>query len=184
MPRTSGRAAEGASIGGEVTTIMDTEIYSSSSEEETFQLGAEFAERLNPGDVVAFYGDLGAGKTEFVKGVCHGMNVDEIVASPTYTIVNQYVGADRNGVVADIYHIDLYRIEKQTELIDVGLSDLLADMRAFKLIEWAENADTILPLVRYDVVLTALDDDNLRRIEIIHRDGVAVSGVGRHVFSR
>ncbi|HVZ41807.1 MAG TPA: tRNA (adenosine(37)-N6)-threonylcarbamoyltransferase complex ATPase subunit type 1 TsaE [Candidatus Kapabacteria bacterium] len=162
---------------------MDTEIYSSFAEEETYRLGEAFASRLRGGDIVAFYGDLGAGKTEFIKGICQGMNVEEIVASPTYTIVNQYVGTDADDEEVSIYHIDLYRIEKSEELIEVGLTDLLADRHSIKLIEWAENAEPVLPKVRYDVIVTALDDENQRRIEIIFRDGLAMSGVRTHAYS-
>jgi tRNA threonylcarbamoyladenosine biosynthesis protein TsaE len=169
--------------GGEEIITMDTEIYSSFDEEETFQLGVDFCGRLNPGDIVAFYGDLGAGKTEFIKGVCQGMNVDEIVSSPTYTIVNQYVGEDRNERPIDIYHVDLYRIENAKELIEVGLADLLADTGSIKLIEWAENADSILPPLRYDIYFVTLDDENSRRIEIVHRDNAAVE-TSRHLYSR
>ncbi len=163
---------------------MDTEIYSSFSEDETFQLGIDFAERLNIGDVVAFYGDLGAGKTEFIKGICQGLNVDEIVSSPTYTIVNQYGGMREVGGPIAVYHIDLYRIDKEAELVEAGLYDVVADPDAIKLIEWAENADPILPPTRYDVVLTALDDDNARRIEITYRDSLPVAGARARVYSR
>lgn len=150
---------------------MDTETYSSHSEEETFEIGADFSSRLQAGDVIAFYGELGAGKTEFIKGICQGMSVEEIVSSPTYTIVNQYTGEDRRRRAVDIYHVDLYRIENAGELIEVGLSELLADGNSIKLIEWAENAEVILPAERYDIYFVALDDENSRRIEVMHRDG-------------
>jgi tRNA threonylcarbamoyladenosine biosynthesis protein TsaE len=162
---------------------MDTEIYSSFDEEETFQLGVDFSGRLTPGEVVAFFGDLGAGKTEFIKGICQGMNVEEIVSSPTYTIVNQYSGEDRSERSVDIYHVDLYRIENAKELIELGLADLMADAASIKLIEWAENAESILPPVRYDIYFVTLDDENSRRIEIVHRDNAAVE-TSRHVYSR
>ncbi len=163
---------------------MDTEIYSSFSEEETFQLGIDFSMRLNAGDIIAFYGELGAGKTEFIKGICQGMNVDEIVSSPTYTIVNQYVGEDRRRHTIDIYHVDLYRIENAGELIEVGLADLLQDDDSIKLIEWAENADSILPAVRYDIYFFTLNEENTRRIEVIHRDSSSVEPDHAHVLIR
>lgn len=159
------------SVGDEEIMIMDTETYSSYSEEETFEIGANFSSRLQAGDVIAFYGELGAGKTEFIKGICQGMNVEEIVSSPTYTIINQYAGEDRRRRAVDIYHIDLYRIENAGELIEVGLSEFLADGNSIKLIEWAENAEAILPAERYDIYFVALDDENSRRIEVMHRDG-------------
>lgn len=170
--------------GDEVIMTMNTEIYSSSSEAETIQLGAGFAQRLVNGDVVAFYGELGAGKTEFIKGICEGMGVEEIVASPTYTIVNQYTGYGRRKEPVTIYHIDLYRIERQAELIEVGLADILADVDAIILIEWAGNAAAVLPPARYDVILTQLDDENFRRIEIDQRDAVAVGAPRKPAFSR
>ena len=157
---------------------MDIEVYSSTSEEETLRLGIEFSKRLVRGDVVAFYGELGAGKTEYIKGICDGFAVREIVSSPTFNIVNQYAGEDRNGRAITLYHIDLYRIETQQELIEMGMEETLGDGEAVKLVEWAEIAGAMLPRERYDVKLTSLEDENSRRIEVIHRDAVAVNGSG------
>lgn len=163
---------------------MDTEIYSSSSEEETLQLGSDFSTRIHPGDVIAFYGELGAGKTEFIKGICQGMKVEEIVSSPTYTIVNQYQGSDRRRRPIEIYHVDLYRIERMAELIETGIYDLLSDNLSIKLIEWAENAESILPAERYDIYFATLDEENSRRIEIVHRDASAAgTNAGRYVYA-
>ncbi len=163
---------------------MDTEIYSSFSEEETFQIGIDFSARIRQGEVIAFYGELGAGKTEFIKGICRGMKVEEIVSSPTYTIVNQYISEDRRRPPVEIYHVDLYRIENAAELLEVGLCELLSDITSIKLIEWAENAETILPAERYDIYFATLDEENSRRIEIIHRDGTATEkNAGRHLYA-
>jgi len=151
---------------------MDTEIYSSSSEEETFHLGTRFAERLSPGDVVAFSGDLGTGKTEFIKGICDQMQVDEIVSSPTYTIVNQYAAETSDGEQTIVYHIDLYRIENLEELTELGFQEIIADPVAIKLIEWAPIAASLLPPARWEVQLATLDDENARRIEIARREPV------------
>lgn len=172
------------SSGGEGIITMDTETYSSFSEEETFEIGVDFSSRLQAGDIIAFYGELGAGKTEFIKGICHGMNVEEIVSSPTYTIVNQYLGEDRRRRQVDIYHIDLYRIANGSELTEVGLYELLADDSSVKLIEWAEIAEAILPMERYDIYFATLDDENGRRIEIVHRDAsTAERNAARHVYA-
>jgi len=154
---------------------MDTEIYSSSSEEETFNLGMRFADRLHAGDVVAFYGDLGTGKTEFIKGVCEELGVSEIVSSPTYTIVNQYPAETSYGEEVTIYHIDLYRIEDPAELVELGLQEILSDPLGIALIEWAHVAESMVPAVRWDVRLSALDDESRRRIEIGHLSVVPVT---------
>lgn len=154
---------------------MDIEVYSSTSEEETFRIGVELSKRIAPGDVLAFYGELGAGKTELIKGICEGLSVSEIVSSPTFNIVNEYAG-ERAGHPLRIFHIDLYRIENISELVEIGMEETLGDVEAVKLVEWAELADRILPSERYDIRLTALEDDNARRIEVIHRDAVPVNG--------
>jgi len=169
-----------ASIGDEEIMTMDTETYFSYNEEETFEIGVDFASRLQAGDIVAFHGELGAGKTEFIKGICQGMHVEEIVSSPTYTIVNQYAGQDRGRRQVNIYHIDLYRIEQTGELIEIGLSELLADDSSVKLIEWAENAEAILPMERYDISFTSLDDENSRSIEIVRHDPSTAERVSGH----
>ncbi len=148
---------------------MDVEIYSSSSEEQTHRFGVNFSLRLVPGDVVAFYGDLGAGKTEFIKGICIGMHVEEIVSSPTYTIVNQYTGEDRKDRRVEISHIDLYRLTSQSELAEIGLEEILGDPASIKLIEWAEFCEPVLPQARYEIHFYGVEHDNERRIEVIHR---------------
>lgn len=184
QPETNHFRSGPPSSGGEGIITMDTETYSSFSEEETFAIGADFSSRLQPGDIIAFYGELGAGKTEFIKGICHGMKVEEIVSSPTYTIVNQYLGEDHRRRQVDIYHIDLYRIVNGAELTEVGLYELLTDDSSVKLIEWAEVAEAIMPTERYDIYFAALDDENGRRIEIVHRDAsTADRNTARHVYA-
>jgi tRNA threonylcarbamoyladenosine biosynthesis protein TsaE len=162
---------------------MDIEVYNTTGEEGTNQLGTEFSRRLKPGDLVAFYGELGAGKTEFIKGVCDGMRVEEIVSSPTYTIINQYVGLREDEEEIILYHIDLYRIESPGDLGEIGLEEILAHPSAIKLIEWASHADMLLPSARYDIHFHTIDD-NTRRIEIVHRDAVPVESSGTHRLLR
>ncbi len=166
---------------GEEITTMNIEVYTSLSEDDTSRLGTEFSERLVPGETVALYGDLGAGKTEFIKGICDGLEVEEIVSSPTYTIVNQYSGVDRRGRPVVLYHVDLYRVEQQSELREIGLEELLADPGAIKLIEWAEHAGVLLPAARYDVRVTSLDDENSRKIEVIRHGELELVGGGNGV---
>ena len=118
------------------------------SPEETAQLAAEFAARLQPGDVVALYGNLGAGKTHFVKALCRALNVENVATSPTFTIVNEYQSED--GQI--FYHFDFYRIEHQSELVNLGLEDYFYnDYICF--IEWPEKIGEHLPDCRYEVHL-------------------------------
>lgn len=145
---------------------METETFSTHSEEETVELGKRFAERLRLGDVVLFYGELGAGKTEFIKGICRHFSVEEIVTSPTFTLMNQYAGHGSDSNLA-IYHVDLYRIKTKQELDEIGFEDCLFAQDAIKLVEWAENANGLVKFSNYTVKIRAdFDDENERLIEI------------------
>ncbi len=112
--------------------------YTSNSENETIKIAQEIAKSLKSGDVVALHGDLGAGKTAFVKGIAEFFGANEAVNSPTFTIVNEY-----NGEL-DIYHFDAYRLENvcadECDWID---DYLFGD--GVCVIEWAENIEAILP---------------------------------------
>jgi tRNA threonylcarbamoyladenosine biosynthesis protein TsaE len=122
---------------------MNNTILTSNNEEDTIKIGETFAEKLKLGDIVALYGDLGAGKTEFIKGVCNYFEVKDIVTSPTFTIMNHYIGS-YDGDELDIYHLDLYRIKSIEELENIGFSECIYSQDTIKLIEWAEKADNIL----------------------------------------
>jgi tRNA threonylcarbamoyladenosine biosynthesis protein TsaE len=103
------------------------------SEDETAAAGEQLARTLEAGDVVLLYGDLGAGKTAFVRGMARGLGADpDEVSSPTFTLVQQYTGAGPT-----LYHVDLYRLDPD-EIDDLGLDDLVSgdDIVA---IEWADR---------------------------------------------
>ena len=104
------------------------------NETETEELGARLAEKLPGGSVVAMYGDLGAGKTAFVRGMARGMGLDCRVSSPTFTIVNEYLGA------RELIHFDMYRIGSADELFDIGWEDYLA-RGAVCAVEWSEKVE-------------------------------------------
>lgn len=129
------------------------------SPEETRALGARLAETLRPGDVVALDGDLGAGKTQFIKGLCAALGVPpEQVTSPTFTLIHEYEGAD-----GPIYHVDAYRIEHPEELRAAGIDDYLYG-EGICLIEWAERIAPLLPNEALRLRLTHLGGTR-RRIE-------------------
>ena len=108
--------------------------YVTNSEEETEALGVRLAGRLGPGAVVAFTGDLGAGKTAFTRGLARGLGIGERVTSPTFTIVNEYEGGR-----LPLFHFDLYRLESPDELFDIGWEDYLS-RDGVCAVEWSENA--------------------------------------------
>ena len=102
------------------------------NEFETETAGAEFSANLPDGCVVAFYGDLGAGKTAFVRGMARGMGIESRVNSPTFTIVNEYIGK------RELYHFDMYRLGSSDELFDIGWEDYLS-RGGVCAVEWSEN---------------------------------------------
>ena len=106
--------------------------YITNSELETEDLGARIARQLPDGSVVAFYGELGSGKTAFVRGMARGMGIDAPVSSPTFTIVNEYLGA------RSLFHFDMYRLGSADELYDIGWEDYLG-RNGVCAVEWSEN---------------------------------------------
>ena len=107
-------------------------VFETNSEQETEQAGAQFAASLPDGVVVAMYGELGSGKTAFVRGMARGMGIDCRVSSPTFTIVNEYLG-DR-----ELIHFDMYRLGSGDELFDIGWEDYLS-RGSVCAVEWSEN---------------------------------------------
>lgn len=106
--------------------------------EETERAGARLGDRLRPGDVVAFYGGLGAGKTAFTRGIAQGLGVRETVASPTYTLVHEYLTGR-----LPLFHFDLYRLSSEDELFEIGWEDYL-DRDGVCCVEWSEHAPEAL----------------------------------------
>ena len=104
----------------------------SHSQLETEEVGRKLAEKLPGGSVVAMYGDLGAGKTAFVRGMARGMGLSCRVSSPTFTIVNEYLGP------RELIHFDMYRLSSADELFDIGWEDYLS-RGAVCAVEWSEN---------------------------------------------
>lgn len=139
---------------------MKTIKYSSYSSEETEKIGAEFAKKLSRGDVVAFSGELGAGKTAFSRGVLRGLGYEGAVTSPTFAIANEYETQH-----AKVVHADLYRITDVDALYEIGFEEYL-DGEHIVLIEWSEHAHVLLP-VRYLSVSISYGDLEQERYIVI-----------------
>ena len=110
------------------------QVFETNSEKETEQVGERFAASLSDGVVVAMYGELGSGKTAFVRGMARGMGISMRVSSPTFTIVNEYRG-DR-----ELIHFDMYRLNSGDELFDIGWEDYL-NRGSVCAVEWSENVE-------------------------------------------
>jgi tRNA threonylcarbamoyladenosine biosynthesis protein TsaE len=135
------------------------------SEAETRRLAADMVRELRRGDLVALFGELGTGKTQFVKGVCEGFRVRAHVSSPTFVILNRYEGSDPEGKELLIYHLDLYRIGSIDEIFDLGYEEFL-NGNGICLVEWGERLAGLLPGRRFDVRLSYGSAEHDRVIEI------------------
>ena len=128
------------------------------SADETQALGQRLAKRLLPGDVIAYFGDLGAGKTALTRGIAQGLGVTDLVTSPTYTIVNEYLGGR-----LPLFHFDMYRLASSDDLWDIGWGDYL-ERGGVCAVEWSENvADAMEGAIRVDI---AKVDDDTRDITV------------------
>ena len=135
------------------------------SPEETEELGERLGRALSPGDVVAFTGDLGAGKTAFTRGIARGLGIGDRVTSPTFAIVNEYEGGR-----LPLFHFDMYRLTSSDELFDIGWEDYL-DRGGVCAVEWSENVTEAMEgavSVTIDVL-----GENTRRITISGGDFLA-----------
>ncbi len=128
------------------------------SELETEQLGERLAKAVSGGAVIAMYGDLGAGKTAFVRGMARGMGLTCRVSSPTFTIVNEYLGE------RELIHFDMYRLSGAEELFDIGWEDYIS-RGAVCVVEWSENVQDAFFGDEIKVTIDKLSDTG-RRIRI------------------
>ncbi len=116
-----------------------TEQFVSNSAQQTETIAKTFAERLKAGDVVAFFGPMGMGKTCFTRGLCSGLGFTGDVNSPTFALVNEYIGGR-----LPVYHFDMYRISNWEDLYSSGYFDYL-EQGGVTVVEWSENIENALP---------------------------------------
>lgn len=131
----------------------------SNSEQDTFELAKKIAADLRPGDVVALYGEMGTGKTAFVKGLAKGLCYDGEVTSPTFSLINEYQGRCK------LYHFDMFRVFTQDSLYSTGFYDYL-DGDGILAVEWSENIRDELPDIRIDIRFEYGKNENERLITI------------------
>lgn len=129
------------------------------SPETIHEAAKEFVAAMGDANVFAFYGNMGAGKTTFIKAICEELGVDDVITSPTFAIVNEYTGRDTT-----IYHFDFYRIKKMEEVYDMGYEDYIYS-NAICFMEWPELIEPLLP---EDVVKVNISEqpDGTRKVEI------------------
>ena len=139
---------------------------SSRSTSETIRLGKRIGRLLRPGDVVALVGELGAGKTQFIKGLAEGAGVGKptYISSPSFTLINEYTGR------VPFYHVDLFRLDQEKEAEELGLDDYFQG-DGITAIEWADKIPSLLPKEMF-LIQIAYTGRNTRSLEII--------GKGKH----
>ena len=139
--------------------------YTTTSPAETEKIGSALGKILQPGTILAYRGDLGAGKTAFTRGLARGLGCTDMVTSPTYTIVNEYLGGR-----IPLFHFDMYRLRSSDDLWDIGWEDYL-DRGGISAVEWSENvADAMEDAI--SVTIEKLGGD-ARRITIEGGDFLA-----------
>ena len=130
---------------------MKTTTYTNNST-QTLALGEALGARLRPGDVIALFGDLGAGKTTLTKGIATGMGLPDDIHSPTFTLIHEHIGA------VPLYHVDLYRLVSENEVEGIGIEEYIYG-RGVTVIEWADRMTSILPPQRLDIVIKMTGDE-------------------------
>lgn len=144
------------------TSPQMTRQYHTSSAEETIQAGRDLASLLSPPVLVVLTGDLGAGKTTLVKGIAEGLRAaeEEDVTSPTFTLVHEY-----HGPSANLFHIDLYRVDTERQLLTLGLDDL-RDSNNILLIEWGEKFQSFQRERDVEIIIRRIGE-NEREINVL-----------------
>jgi tRNA threonylcarbamoyladenosine biosynthesis protein TsaE len=137
---------------------LDDSTWISDSPQQTYDFGKYLGENLQPGNLLALCGELGAGKTCLTQGIARGLGVPEEygVTSPTFTIINEYPGR------LTLYHLDLYRLSGVRDLDEIGYEDCFND-RSVDVMEWAEKIKEVLPAGAFFIFLTYIDE-NRRKI--------------------
>lgn len=128
------------------------------SEKETFKFAKNLAGKVKPGNVFLITGDLGAGKSVFVRGLARGLGIDQAMPSPTFTIINEYDGQ------YPVYHFDLYRINDPYELYEIGFEDYVYS-NGISFIEWPDKAGDLMPDDSIKVTIKIIGEH--REIEIL-----------------
>lgn len=129
----------------------------STSEKQTIKLGEQIGRKLKQGDVVALYGEFGAGKTVLIKGIAEGIGCKEIIKSPSFVYVHEYKGR------LPVFHIDLYRVNNTQDIMTLGIHEFI-NSEGICLIEWAEKGQGMLPKNAIAIHIKIIDEKT-REIE-------------------
>ena len=142
--------------------MINIKEYISLSPSQTVEIGREIANMLKSGDVIALFGDLGMGKTCLISGIADGLGFTGEVSSPTFALVNEYIGGRLN-----LYHFDMYRVDGWEDLYSTGYFDYL-ESGGVLAIEWSENIESALPENVIEIRIQRTDETE-RKITVVKR---------------
>ncbi|HVZ67111.1 MAG TPA: tRNA (adenosine(37)-N6)-threonylcarbamoyltransferase complex ATPase subunit type 1 TsaE [Patescibacteria group bacterium] len=146
---------------------MEEKEFISRSPQETQKYGEDFARQLKPGDIVSLTGDLGAGKTVFVQGIAIGLGIKGRIISPTFVLVRSHEAnpqiQGQRSAIKTFYHMDLYRLEGEESIKNIGLDEFINDQSGVSVIEWAKKHPKLKPNWEIDI---KMNEDNVRNIKI------------------
>lgn len=133
--------------------------------EETYKIGVLIGSRVNSGDIVCLIGDLGTGKTHLTKGIAKGLDIKDHITSPTFTIVNEYIGRLK------LYHFDVYRVNDPDEIAAIGFDEYIFS-DGVSVIEWANYIEELIPPNNLSITIEKLPKlgDDFRKINIRYSD--------------
>ncbi len=127
-------------------------------EKETMKLGRELGKSLKKGDIVALFGELGAGKTVLTKGICEGLGITHPVKSPSFTIIREYTLQKPQSSINKVYHIDLYRVTDPSTILIGEIYEYLRERSSIYIIEWADRIETSLPQDAIKIQMKIIDE--------------------------
>lgn len=133
--------------------------------DETYKIGEQIGALVNSGDIICLIGDLGTGKTHLTKGIAKGLDIEDHVTSPTFTIVNEYTGRLK------LYHFDVYRVNDPDEIEAIGFDEYIFS-DAVSIIEWANYIEELIPQYNLTITIEKLPEfgDNYRKISFNYSD--------------
>ncbi len=138
--------------------------YKTTSEQEMIDLGTKISSQLQGGDVLLLDGELGTGKTTITKGIAKGLDIQQTITSPTFTLMNVYE-IPNNEKIKNLVHIDTYRLENEKQLIEIGVEDYLGDEDTLCIVEWPEKMKSLLENKK-TIEITIVHDGEGRIVEV------------------
>jgi tRNA threonylcarbamoyladenosine biosynthesis protein TsaE len=138
---------------------MKTNLIKTNNSKQTQEFALNFAKDLKGGDILCLYGDLGSGKTTFVQGLARGLGINRRIISPTFIIVRHYMVKPKTHNFKTFCHIDLYRTGEKSDLLGLGINEIIEDKNNIVAVEWAEKLGDILPQKRIELYFKYIDEN-------------------------